>query len=207
MLANWISLIRFLLSLALVGALVAYQASTTLNTVYTWCLVLTLVVIWMDGLDGYVARKFNQTSKAGAVIDILFDRAVEYAYWIAFLALGWVPLWMVLTITLRGVLVDGLRSLALEQGFTAFGSTTMMQHPISVLLVSSRFSRWTYAVCKAVVFMAVIALHTPTLVQACSGWLDPLTQVLLWVTVLFCVIRGLPVLVEAQRFLFEAPSK
>ncbi len=212
MLANWISLVRFLFSLILVGALIVlnptgHWLSPELDSAYTWCVILTLVVIWMDGLDGYVARKFNQTSKAGAVIDILFDRAVEYAYWIAFLALGWVPLWMVLTVTLRGVLVDGLRSLALEQGYTAFGSTTMMQNPISVLLVSSRFSRWTYAVCKAIVFMAVIAVHTPWMAGAFSNWLEPLTQGLLWATVIFCVIRGLPVLVEAQRFLFEAPSK
>lgn len=82
-----------------------------------------------------------------------------------------------------------------------------MQHPISILLVSSRFSRWTYAVCKAVVFMAVIALHTPWMRLAFSSWLDPLTTLLLWITVIFCVIRGLPVLIEAQRFLFEAPSK
>ena len=208
MLANWISFIRFLLSVALVGVLAAFNTSTTdKDAVYTGCLVLTLVVIWMDGLDGYVARKFNQASKAGAVIDILFDRAVEYAYWIGFLALGWVPLWMVLTVTLRGVLVDGLRSLALEQGYTAFGSITMMQHPISILLVSSRFSRWTYAVCKALVFMAVIALHTPFMASTYARWLDPLTQALLWITVIFCVIRGLPVLIEAQRFLFDTPSK
>ena len=33
----------------------------------------------MDGLDGYVARKFNETSKLGAVLDIMGDRIAEYS--------------------------------------------------------------------------------------------------------------------------------
>jgi CDP-diacylglycerol--glycerol-3-phosphate 3-phosphatidyltransferase len=105
---------------------------------------------------------------------------------------------MVLVVVSRGVIVDGLRSLALEEGYTAFGQSSMMQHPLGILLVSSRFSRWTYAVCKALAFSLIILAHVPGLPYN-TAWLQ-LSVVLLWITVIFCVLRGLPVLVECKRF-------
>jgi phosphatidylglycerophosphate synthase len=189
--ANLISFIRLLLALVLCVALV--HSNTNQYDVYVW---LTLLIIWMDGWDGYVARLLKETSKAGAVIDILCDRVVEQAYWISFAVLQWVPLWMVLVIITRGVLVDGFRSLGLEAGYTAFGQTSMMQHPLGILFVSSRFSRWSYAVLKAAAFALLILAHHPNWV-----WLQPVADACVWGTLVFCILRGLPVLLESQRFL------
>lgn len=160
----------------------------------------TIVVIWLDGLDGYVARKLGESSAFGALWDILCDRVVEQVYWIAFAVLGWVPVWMALVVVVRGVLVDGLRSVAMEHGHTAFGSNSMMQHPVGIALVSSRASRWLYAVSKALAFCLVILCHTPGAPAFLMAWLPSVTTLLLWVTVFFCVIRGVPVLIEARRF-------
>ena len=55
---------------------------------YEASLVLTVFVMWFDGLDGYVARKFNESSKLGAVLDIMGDRIVENLYWLTFCVLG-----------------------------------------------------------------------------------------------------------------------
>lgn len=193
--ANLISLIRVLLSFGVVALLFIPSQG-----VYLMAFVLTIVVIWMDGLDGYVARKFNESSKMGAVIDILGDRVVEMVYWIAFLAFDWVPLWVPLVVVVRGIVVDGFRAIALEQGLTAFGSTTMMQSKIGVMLVSSRASRWLYAAFKAIAFSLMILLFTPGLSEPLQQTLYPITYVCVYVTVFFCVVRGLPVLVEARRF-------
>jgi CDP-diacylglycerol---glycerol-3-phosphate 3-phosphatidyltransferase len=119
----------------------------------------TIAVIWLDGVDGYVARKLGESSVAGAVVDILADRAVELLYWMAFAALGWVSIAVPMIVAVRGVWVDGLRALALQQGFTAFGQSSMMRSPVGVLLVSSRFSRWSYAVLKALAFAALVGVH------------------------------------------------
>lgn len=192
--ANLISLIRTCLCLVVVALLFIRSAE-----VYWWCFGLTVVVVWMDGLDGYVARKFNESSKAGAVVDILADRIVEQVYWISFLALGWLPLWIPLMVVVRGVLVDGIRSIALERGYTAFGSSTMMKSPLGVLLVSSRFSRWTYAFAKAVAFSTLILVHLPG--RDFLPWLDGVAYASVYVSVAFCLIRGLPVLLESPKFL------
>ena len=84
-------------------------------------LILTIFVMWFDGLDGYVARKFNETSKLGAVLDIMGDRIVENLYWMSFCALGWISVLVPIIVLTRGIVTDSLRSLALAQGFTAFG--------------------------------------------------------------------------------------
>ncbi len=194
--ANLISLIRTCLCLVVVGLLFVRTPE-----VYWWCFGLTVIVLWMDGLDGYVARKFNESTRAGAVVDILADRIVEQVYWIGFLALGWVPLWIPLVVVVRGVLTDGIRAIALEQGYTAFGETTMMRSPLGVLLVSSRFSRWTYAFTKAVAFSTLIVVHLPERDPGFLPWLDGVAWACVYIAVAFCIVRGLPVLLESPRFL------
>ncbi|MBY0402583.1 MAG: CDP-alcohol phosphatidyltransferase family protein [Cyanobacteria bacterium] len=199
--ANLVSLFRTLLCFLTVALLFApgYE-------MYITCFVLTVIVIWMDGLDGYVARKFNESSKIGALVDILSDRVVEQVYWVSFLSLGWVPLWIPLVVIVRGVVVDGFRSLAFEQGYTAFGQTSMMQSPLGILLVSSRFSRWTYAVTKAVAFSFLILAKTPNLDPSVAEPCLSIAMASVYGAVFFCVVRGLPVLIESSRF-FGSPKQ
>lgn len=197
--ANLVSLIRTLLCLLVISLLFIQT-----QTVYLVCFALTIVVIWMDGLDGYLARKLNESSKAGALIDILGDRVVEQVYWVTFLALGWVPLWVPLVVVVRGVLVDGIRSVALEQGYTAFGKTTMQQSKVGAFLVSSNASRWLYAVVKAAAFAFLILCHTPDLSPTITEPFGVLAYICVYVAVFFCVVRGLPVLLEGRRFFISA---
>ncbi|HEY9686365.1 MAG TPA: CDP-alcohol phosphatidyltransferase family protein [Coleofasciculaceae cyanobacterium] len=194
--ANLVSLVRTLLGLLVIGLLFIQT-----QTVYLWCFALTIVVIAMDALDGYVARKFNETSKAGAVIDILGDRIVEQVYWVTFLALGWLPLWVPLVVIVRGIVVDGLRSMALEQGYTAFGQSSMQQSRIGLVLVASNFSRTTYAIAKAAAFAFLILGHTPGFAPSVGGTITLVGLICTYISVAFCVVRGLPVLFEGQRFL------
>lgn len=196
--ANLVSLFRTLLGLLVVGLLFIHT-----QPMYWLCFVLTIAVIAMDALDGYLARKFNESSKMGAVIDILGDRIVEQVYWVTFLALGWLPLWVPLVVIVRGIVVDGLRSMALEQGFTAFGHSSMQQSKLGWLLVSSNFSRTTYAVAKAAAFAFMILGHTPGFAPSVATPITWLGLSCTYISVAFCVIRGLPVLIEGRRFLSD----
>jgi len=193
--ANLVSLLRTLLGLLTVSLL--FYPSTAL---YVGCFVSTIIVIAMDALDGYLARKLNESSKMGAVIDILGDRIVEQIYWVTFVTLGWMPLWVALTVIVRGIIVDGIRSMALEQGFTAFGSSSLQQGALAKFIVASNFSRTTYAVCKAVAFALLVLGHTPGLA---ANWQVPILNigtVSAYIAIFFCVVRGIPVLIEGRRF-------
>ncbi|NLF83786.1 MAG: CDP-alcohol phosphatidyltransferase family protein [Candidatus Gastranaerophilales bacterium] len=195
--ANIITITRVILAFIAVGLLFI-----DISKAYWAAFVLTIIVIWMDGLDGYVARKFNETSKFGALLDILSDRIVENTYWVTFAVLGWLPLWVPLVVLTRGIITDGLRSLALEQGYTAFGSTTMMQSKLGRFIVASNFSRFSYAVFKAVAFALLVASHVPA-EYAIKSLISNIAYISAYVSVFFCVVRGLPVILEGKRFVVD----
>ena len=199
--ANLITILRTLLAFPAVAMLRWHTWE-----VYVGAALLTLLLIWMDAWDGWVARRRHTTSKAGAVFDILADRVVEMTYWIAFASFGWIPVWVAVLVSARGILVDGVRALAFERGLTAFGATSMMRSSIGALLVSSRLSRGAYGFGKAAAFTLVILAFAP-------GWRSSLQPTLLWLalgcvyaTVVLCVMRGVPVLIEARRFLVPEPA-
>ena len=71
--ANLITLLRLLLLFVLL--VLAYRATPA------WQLLdapLLLLIISLDGLDGYVARKRSETSVFGSIFDIAVDRIVGY---------------------------------------------------------------------------------------------------------------------------------
>jgi CDP-diacylglycerol--glycerol-3-phosphate 3-phosphatidyltransferase len=192
--ANLITLARTLLAFVVVAMLHVKKPGF-----YLGAAVLTLLLIWMDALDGYVARKRKECTKFGAVADILGDRVIESTYWIMFAVFGWIPLWIAIVIAARGILVDGVRSLALERGFTAFGATSMMKSKIGTFLVSSRTSRAVYGVGKALAFSLMILLFTPGIRAYLGDAIHVVAYASVYVTVFLCVIRGVPVLFEAKR--------
>ena len=219
--ANLITIIRMILAFIAI-CLLFYQTPAS----YIAAFILTIIAIWFDGLDGFVARLLNESSKFGAVLDILGDRVVENIYWIVFAVLGWIPVWIPLIVVTRGILTDGVRSIALEHGFTAFGKTTMMQTKLGHFLVASNFSRGTYAVTKAFAFAFLILCNFPfaTMTLFLQGedpvlsqqaiaawsnfhnfciWLCPFAHFCVYAAVFFCVVRGLPVLIESRRFFVE----
>ncbi|OGI00101.1 MAG: hypothetical protein A2039_01085 [Candidatus Melainabacteria bacterium GWA2_34_9] len=193
--ANFISILRTILAFVVIAMLFIKG-----NKVYWSAFGLTIIVIWMDGLDGYIARKFNECSKFGALLDILSDRIVENVFWISFAVLGWIGLWIPLVVMTRGIITDSLRSLALEQGFTAFGSTTMMKNPIGKFIVASNFVRFTYAVCKAIAFALLIAAHVPAYYPY-KSIVTIVAYASVYISVFLCVARGIPVILESKRFL------
>lgn len=192
--ANLITLLRMIFAFVVVG-LLCFSS----QKIYIAAAVLTAIVIWFDGLDGYVARKFNETSKFGALWDIMGDRVVEMVYWIIFAVLGWVPVWFPIIVVTRGFIVDGFRSIAFEKGFTAFGNSTMMQSNLGKLLVSSNLSRGSYAVSKAFAFVFLIIGNMPAEFVGKAVCLN-IGIVCAYIAIVFCVLRGLPVLIESKRF-------
>jgi phosphatidylglycerophosphate synthase len=194
--ANLITVLRTLLAFLAVAMLRWHTWE-----IYVGAALLTLLLIWMDAWDGWVARRRNETSKAGAVFDILGDRVVEMTYWIAFASFGWIPVWVAVLVSARGILVDGLRALAFERGLTAFGTTSMMRSRVGALLVSSRLSRGAYGIAKAAAFTLVILAFAPGWQPSLKTTLTVLAYASVYATVLLCVVRGIPVLVEARRFL------
>jgi CDP-diacylglycerol--glycerol-3-phosphate 3-phosphatidyltransferase len=73
-----------------------------------------------DGLDGYLARKRNQVTTMGMLLDPLADKLWITAGFVALVQFNpaMVPAWIAVLIIGREFLVSGLRSIAATQGFT-----------------------------------------------------------------------------------------
>lgn len=196
--ANIVSIVRIF---------VAYGAIALLYIQTTWAyllaFILTAIAFSMDGLDGYLARKLNQSSKWGSVLDILGDRIVEVSYWTVFAVLGWISIWFPLVCVARAFTTDGIRSVALSKGYTAFGDTSMQESKIGKFICASRFMRISYAVAKVAAFMLLIVVNTPG-IEIWKGLpvLHSITMALAWIAIIFCVVRAIPVIVESGK-LFE----
>lgn len=58
-----------------------------------------------DVLDGYIARKYNQMTDLGAVLDPLADKLMAFAVLISFTSTGLIPSWVLKVIGLKEVLM------------------------------------------------------------------------------------------------------
>ena len=192
--ANFISIFRIFVMFYAAYLIYACEGDTI---AYIWALALTIIAFALDGVDGYVARKFNEESKFGALLDIMGDRIVENTYWILFAVMGWISILFPLIAITRGFITDTIRSAAMEQGLTPFG---MQVNPICKFITGSRFMRISYAVAKVVAFVLIVAAKIPTCPNAEFVWFIGYWAAIF--AIVFCVVRGLPVIIEA-KYLFE----
>lgn len=66
----------------------------------------TLVVVGgTDWIDGYVARRFDQVTRLGQILDPLIDRALLATAGITFVIAGIMPWWVIAAIVVRDVLL------------------------------------------------------------------------------------------------------
>lgn len=191
--ANFITIFRVFLMF--IGVYLVMTQEGNFNA-YVWALVLTILAFSLDGLDGYVARKFHEESKLGALLDIMSDRIVENTYWIVFAVMGWLPVWFSLVALTRGFVTDTIRSAAMEKGLTPFG---MQRNPICKWITGSKFMRITYAVAKVLAFIVIIAAKVPNMPNADVVY--HVGYLLALIAIVFCVVRGLPVVIEAKAVL------
>lgn len=199
--ANVITIGRLLLLFVVIGMILEGGVRTI-----TWCIPLIVVVFALDGVDGYVARKRNESTVFGAVFDIAGDRIVENALWVTFAYTQLIPIWVPFLVLSRGFLVDALRSLSLTEGKTPFGKENMMRSPLSEWLTAGRFMRSLYGYAKTFAFIFLTGLEgylhhdaagtlLGTIYQ--ERWLRGIGWALVWGAVTLTVVRGLPVIVDA----------
>lgn len=192
--ANLLTLSRLIL--LLVVAWLFYVPSPAWQFV---SFVLIILIFVSDGLDGYVARKRNETSLFGALFDIAGDRVVELTLWIVAADNDLVPIWVPLVFIIRGVVVDTIRSsYSMAEGTAPFA---LMRSPLGKLLVASRFMRGFYATIKACAFCGLVLLPAfpaalPELWAHIGSIWTGLTYACVYTAVLLCVLRGLPVVIE-----------
>jgi CDP-diacylglycerol--glycerol-3-phosphate 3-phosphatidyltransferase len=175
---------------------------------------LTVAAIALDGLDGRLARKKKMATPVGAQLDILGDRMIENVYFTYFAVVGMVSLWLPILFFARGAATDFLRGLAMKSGHApmgaGWGATAMLRTWWGQALVASRWSRGLYAAMKCLCFCYLgleLALTRGPVALLGTRAADAQAairmgaHVLTWMTAAFCLVRGMPVLVEGWKYI------
>jgi CDP-diacylglycerol--glycerol-3-phosphate 3-phosphatidyltransferase len=137
--------------------------------------IFVLAVV-TDYLDGYFARRRNEVTKLGILLDPLADKLLIAAALLSLVEMGVVPAWVVMIVLARELAVTGLRNVAAGRGVligaSGLGKAKMVAQVTAVLLL--------------LLSRALPALHVPGLVA-------------LGVVVGLAIVSGVDYLVKFRR--------
>ena len=138
---NIITIIRFLLVPAVIFALI---------TGYTeWALTCFVVAGVSDGIDGFIARQFNQRSQLGAYLDPMADKLLLVSVFLVLGFMGELPLWLVIAAVSRDALI-----------VAAVLLSTIMSHPVAMKPLFVSKANTAMQIVLVIVVLAELAFGT-----------------------------------------------
>lgn len=178
-LPNIVSMSRLVAVPILTFIFVCWGAGDIFPESWFWWVSLTIFSIGMatDALDGYLARKLDSVTVFGRMIDPLIDKILIQTMLILLASSAWtselVPVWAVILILAREVLITGLRGFAEVQkiDFSAsnLGKGKTMSQTIAIIMIlgglavhGSSMSEMIYA---DICFWMVMIATTLTLIS------------------------------------------
>jgi len=145
--SNLLSILRALLVIPFVAVMVSGLPSARL-----WGCIIILLAALTDKLDGMLARRFNEITEWGKILDPLADKIGVAAVALVLLWLGDIPFWFVLALIIRDLLI--------------FAGGMFVKARYGIILASNLLGKWTIAAVSIALFAGVLALPSP--------WLDML---------------------------------
>ena len=97
------------------------------------------LAVLTDYLDGYFARRRNQVTRLGTLLDPLADKLLTAAAFLSLVEMDAVPAWMVMIILGREFAVTGLRNVAAGRGYlipaSGLGKGKMVAQVVAIVLL------------------------------------------------------------------------
>jgi CDP-diacylglycerol--glycerol-3-phosphate 3-phosphatidyltransferase len=134
-----------------------------------------------DLLDGWVARKRNEITDLGKLLDPIADKVLVLAAFLAFVELNLIWAWMVVIIIIREFLITGLRLLAVTRGIVLEAERAGKHKTVSQIVtiffilivlilkdVGARYNLWTASI-ENIVNYGIITLMFITLILTVSS--------------------------------------
>lgn len=143
--------------------------------------LIFVVAALTDFFDGYFARRRNQVTAVGKLLDPVADKLLVTSAFISLVELRLAPAWMVVIIVGREFAVSGIRSIALSLGY----------------LMPANWLGKSKTVVQ--VFTIVVLIVADTYIEP---WLL-FGRFLLWMTVLLCLVSASSYLFTFLRFTNE----
>ncbi|HEU4762488.1 MAG TPA: CDP-diacylglycerol--glycerol-3-phosphate 3-phosphatidyltransferase, partial [Gemmatimonadales bacterium] len=143
------------------------------------CFVIFIIAAVSDLFDGYLARRWNQVTDLGKLLDPIADKLLTSAAFISLVQLNLAPAWMVAIIIGREFAITALRSLAYTRGIT---------------IPASRLG-------KIKMGSQVTAILLLILGWGPMPWLAPIGYISLWAVMLLAVASAVDYYRRFQRLL------
>jgi CDP-diacylglycerol--glycerol-3-phosphate 3-phosphatidyltransferase len=116
-LPNYLTLLRILIVPLLVVVLLTDVVDSYLGfSGYAFAIGIFLIASFTDILDGHIARRRNQVSNFGKLLDPIADKLLVSAALIVLVEKHLAPAWAVVIILGREFIITGLRSVAATEG-------------------------------------------------------------------------------------------
>ena len=116
-LPNYLTLLRILIVPLLVVVLLTDVVDSYLGfSGYAFAIGIFLIASFTDILDGHIARRRNQVSNLGKLLDPIADKLLVSAALIVLVEKHLAPAWAVVIILGREFIITGLRSVAATEG-------------------------------------------------------------------------------------------
>ena len=148
-----------------------------------WCLVSFAIFVLAsitDFVDGYIARRYDQTSDLGKFLDPLADKMLTVAAFCIFCQWGRFPAWALVIVLCREFAVTGLRLVAVQKGKVIAAGWSGKIKTASTMVALCVMILFHYAVLDAVVvWMTVITtLYSGTeyFIQNWRCFCDPVSK-------------------------------
>ena len=132
-----------------------------------------------DALDGWLAKRYEWRSRLGSFLDPLADKIMLVSAFLMFAWLGLLPLWFILIIVLRDLLI-GLGYLWLWQSYGSY------PNPINPSLLSKINTVLQVALALLTLAQSAMPLSVERFAVLLSASIEPI----MWASVIAAVISG-----------------
>lgn len=154
---------------------------------FFWGLIIFSIAAITDAIDGNLARKNNQITVFGKLLDPVADKMLTTAALLGFLDMGLCSVWIPLIVLTREFAVTSMRLLAADQGVVV---------PANIYGKLKTISQMVFTI--LIMFMG--ELHAVGILP--SGFpLVIVSNVLLWITAILALVSGVIYLLESRKFL------
>jgi len=143
-----------------------------------WATVLFIVAIATDGIDGYLARRYEIVTDLGKLLDPIADKALTGAAFVGLSILGELPWWITIVVLVR------------EVGITVYRFMVVSDHVLAAAWMGKL---------KTVAQAVALSLALAPLWTLVGDWIFWVNGVTMTIAVLLTIASGIDYIVSEVR--------
>lgn len=175
-LPNAITVIRILCAPVFLWMLLADRGTD--GPLRWWAAALFIIAIATDGIDGYLARRYEIVTDLGKLLDPIADKALTGCAFVGLSILGELPWWVTIVVLVR------------EIGITVYRFAVVSDHVLAAAWMGKL---------KTVAQAVALSLALLPLAALVGEWIIWVDIVTMWIAVILTVASGVDYVVSEVR--------